>query len=98
MSVRGACGTNFQKLTQGIKATVSQKHLDDEWLSIIEVAFLLRYSDHSTLHQHLRHGIVRRTVSSGEKSRFGKEYKIELDRDIIVLLLELTHREIHQKI
>jgi len=40
--------TNFQKLLQGIKSTMSKKYLDDEGLSIIEIAFLLGYSDHST--------------------------------------------------
>ena len=41
-------GTNFQQLLQGIKLTLAKKYLDDDRLSIIEIAFLLGYGDHST--------------------------------------------------
>ncbi len=40
--------TSFQKLLQEIKSTIAKKYLEDERLSIIEIAILLGYSDHST--------------------------------------------------
>jgi AraC-like DNA-binding protein len=41
-------GTNFQKLLQKIKVRLSKRYLEDSRLSIIEIAFLLGYSDPST--------------------------------------------------
>lgn len=40
--------SNFQKLLQQIKSKLAKKYLADERLSIIEIAFLLGYGDHST--------------------------------------------------
>ena len=40
--------SNFQQLLQGIKSELAKKYLNDERLSIIEIAFLLGYGDHST--------------------------------------------------
>ncbi len=41
-------GTNFQQLVQGIKSDLACKYLRDERLSVIQIAFLLGYGDHST--------------------------------------------------
>lgn len=40
--------TNFQQLVQGIKSSLAKKYLRDDQLSIIQIAFLLGYGDHST--------------------------------------------------
>ncbi len=40
--------TNFQQLVQGIKSTLAKRYLRDDQLSIIQIALLLGYGDHST--------------------------------------------------
>lgn len=40
--------SNFQQLLQRIKSKLAKKYLEDQRLSITEVAFLLGYGDHST--------------------------------------------------
>jgi len=40
--------TNFQQLVQGIKSSLAKKYLRDDRLSVIQIAFLLGYGDHST--------------------------------------------------
>ena len=40
--------TNFQHLLQGVKSRLAVKYLEDKSLSIIEIAFLLGYSDPSS--------------------------------------------------
>lgn len=40
--------SNFQQLLQEIKSKLAKKYLGDERLSIMEIAFLLGYGDHST--------------------------------------------------